>query len=90
VSEHILGIYKNPHIVRSEYRNPQTIVSDGGDLAVLTYNLNSFVGDEAGGEKLHVSWNCTEVYSRIEANWRIVHSHWSFTQHPAIMQNPTA
>ena len=89
VSEHILGRYKNPHIVRSEYRNPQVIVSDGGDLAVLSYNLNSFVADEAGGEKLRVAWNCTEVYRRTEGNWRIVHSHWSFTQHPAIMQNAT-
>jgi ketosteroid isomerase-like protein len=64
-------------------------VSDGGDLAVLSYNLNSFVADEAAGEKLRVAWNCTEVYRRIEGSWRIVHSHWSFTQHPAIMQNAT-
>ncbi|MET7643085.1 hypothetical protein ABZS83_05460 [Streptomyces sp. NPDC005426] len=30
-----------PHIVRSEYLNPQGHVSDGGDLAFLTYDLNT-------------------------------------------------
>ena len=87
VEDHIRKLYKNPHIVRSEYLNPQVTVSDDGDLAVLSYNLRNFVADESGGEKLQASWNTTEVYRLIAGKWRIVHSHWSFTQHPAIMQN---
>jgi ketosteroid isomerase-like protein len=52
VSEHILKIYRNPNIVRSEYRNPEVAVSEAGDLAVLSYNLRNFVADEKGDEKL--------------------------------------
>jgi len=85
VAEHILKIYKNPHIVRSEYLNPEVTVSDAGDLAVLSYNLRNFVEDEKGGEKLRSSWNSTEVYRLIDGKWRIVNSHWSFTSHPAII-----
>lgn len=87
VEAHIRKLYKNPHIVRSEYRNPAVTVSDDGNLSVLSYNLRNFVADEAGGEKLHANWNTTEVYRLIGGEWRIVHSHWSFAQHPAIMQN---
>ena len=87
VEAHIRKIYKNPHIVRSEYLNPQVTVGDDGDLAVLSYNLRNFVADEAGGEKLQANWNTTEVYRLTGDEWRIVHSHWSFAQHPAIMQN---
>ena len=86
VVNHIRKVYKNPHIVRSEYLNPQVSVSDSGDLVVLSYNLRNFVADEAGGERLLVHWNSTEVYRLIDDEWRIVHSHWSFAQHPAIMQ----
>ena len=88
VEEHIRKLYKNPHIVRSEYLNPKVSVSDGGDLAVLGYNLRNFVADGAGGENLLTHWNSTEVYRLIGDVWRIVHSHWSFAQHPAFMQNP--
>ena len=86
VEEHILKIYKNPHIVRSEYLNPEVAVSDAGDLAVLSYNLHNFVADENEGDKLLITWNTTEVYRLIDSKWRIVNSHWSFTRHPAIMQ----
>jgi ketosteroid isomerase-like protein len=87
VEAHIRGLYKNPQIVRSEYLNPEVALSDDGRLAVLGYNLRNFVADGAGGEQLLTHWNCTEVYRRTAGEWRIVHSHWSFVQHPAIMQN---
>ena len=77
---HIRSLYKNPQIVRNEYLNEHVIVSEGGDLAVLSYNLKSFVADGKEGETLLRSWNSTEVYRRVEANWRIVHSHWALTQ----------
>ena len=82
VVKHIRGIYKNPNIVRSEYRDPQVAVSDDGRLAALSYNLRNFVADGAG-EKLLAHWNCTEVYRLADGEWRIVHSHWSFAKHPA-------
>ena len=89
VESHFRKLYKNPRIVRSEYRNPEVTVSDDGELAVLSYNLRNFVADEAGGEKLQANWNTTEVYRLTGGDWRIVHSHWSFAQHPAIMRNVT-
>jgi len=84
VLEHLLKLYKNPHIVRNEYLNPHVIVSDGGDLAVLSYNLRTFVADEKEGEKLLRAWNSTEVYRLIDGEWRIVHSNWALTQSLAI------
>jgi ketosteroid isomerase-like protein len=80
VVEHIQKLYKNPHIVRSEYLNPDVIASDAGDLAVLSYNLRTYVAAENGGEKLLRAWNTTEVYRRIAGAWRIVHSNWAITQ----------
>ena len=90
VEAHIRGIYKNPNIIRSEYLNPEVAVSDDRKLAVLSYNLRNFIVDEAGGEKVRAHWNSTEVYRLRDGKWRIVHSHWSFVQLPAIMQNVTA
>lgn len=87
VEKHIRKLYRNPQIIRSEYLNPEITVSNDGNLAVLGYNLRNFVADEGGGEKLLTSWNSTEIYRLTEGKWRIAHSHWSFAQHPAIMQN---
>lgn len=56
-----------------EIINP--VVQQTGTMAVLTYNLHSYVGGTLWKE------NCTEVY-RFEENdkWKIIHSHWSFTK----------
>lgn len=80
VVEHILKLYRNPNVVRNEYLNSHVTVSDAGDLAVLTYNLRSFVADEEEGEKLLIAWNTTEVYRLIDGQWRIVHSNWALTK----------
>ncbi len=45
-----------------------------GDAAILTYRYISQTGEAAA------YWNCSEVYQRFGDDWRIVHSHWSFTQ----------
>jgi ketosteroid isomerase-like protein len=74
------SIYSNPHIVRSEYLNPQVHVSDSGDFAVLGYNLKTFVLDEDGKEKQPDAWNVTQGYRLIDGQWRIVHSNWAFSQ----------
>ena len=55
-------------------------IQSAKDMAVLTYNLVSYSGTQTD------KWNCTEVYKlNDEGNWKIVHSHWSFTR-PAIRQ----
>ena len=73
-------------ILRNEFPNPQVIVSDGGDLAVLHYNLVNIVPDGQGGEKPGTPWNSTQVYRLVDGRWRVVHVNWSFTRHPAAMQ----
>jgi ketosteroid isomerase-like protein len=45
-----------------------------GEAALLTYGLVS----RGGGDEMR--WNTTEVYRRGGDGWRIIHSHWSFTQ----------
>jgi len=45
-----------------------------GDAGVLTFNFVSFSGD-----RNEMRWNCTEVYRRDAAGWRIIQTHWSFT-----------
>ena len=52
---------------------PRVLTS--GELAVLTFN---FVSWARSGETQR--WNCTEVYRRRAAVWKIVQTHWSFTQ----------
>ena len=74
------------NILRNVFPNPQLIVSAGGDLAVLNYNLVNIVPDGQGGEKQGTPWNSTQVYRFMDGQWRVVHANWSFTRHPAAMQ----
>jgi ketosteroid isomerase-like protein len=61
------------HLDRYELLNPRVQLC--GEAAVLTYN---FVGYAAGNAH---RWNCSEAYRRTPNNgWRIIHTHWSFTQ----------
>jgi len=46
-----------------------------GDAAVLTFNYVAEDTNEAASR-----WNCTEVYRREGDTWRIIQTHWSFTQ----------
>jgi ketosteroid isomerase-like protein len=71
-------------IPRCELLNPQLIVND--ELAVLTYNLLDYVRGADGTEKGGTRWNSTQVYRRVNDQWRVVHVNWSFTRHPAAMQ----
>jgi ketosteroid isomerase-like protein len=56
-----------------EMIDPKVQIS--GDAAVLSYRYAS-----RGRKGDEMRWNATEVYRRGEDGWRIVHSHWSFTQ----------
>jgi uncharacterized protein (TIGR02246 family) len=72
------------NIPRCELLNPQVILSD--DLAVLTYNLLNYVRGADGADKAGTRWNSTQVYRRVDGQWRVVHVNWSFTRHPAALQ----
>jgi ketosteroid isomerase-like protein len=74
-------------IPRYEMLNPQVVVD--GDMALLTYNLVNFINDSQGMESVGSSWNSTTVYRRRDGQWNAIHSHWSFTRHPALQaQSP--
>lgn len=60
------------HIDRFELLNPKVHVC--GNLAVLTFNYVSF----AAGKPDY--WNCTEVYRQEPEGWRIIQTHWSYTE----------
>ncbi len=62
----------------SHYEMLAPVVQQRGDMAVLSYNLVSHTTG-ASGEPLAVRWNSTTVYRRTGGEWKIVHSHWSFT-----------
>jgi ketosteroid isomerase-like protein len=74
------------HIPRYEMLNPQVVIE--GDMTLLTYNLVNYVRDAKGAESVGSCWNSTTVYQRLGDTWKAIHSHWSFTHHPAF-QNLT-
>jgi ketosteroid isomerase-like protein len=67
---------------RFEMINPKVQLC--GDVGVLTFNLITY-SDE---DKVTSRWNSTEVYSKIDGVWKIIHSHWSFTKHKSKEQKP--
>jgi ketosteroid isomerase-like protein len=75
------------HVARYEIMNPQVVVD--GDLALLSYNLVNYDRNEQGAESVGTRWNSTVVYRRQGGTWKSIHSHWSFTRHPAFQNmNP--
>jgi len=73
------------HVERAEMIDPK--VQQQGDIAVLTFNLISHGAQFEDGPKGDVRWNSTEVYRRISGQWRIIHSHWSYTK-PELKEKP--
>ena len=73
-------------VARYEMLNPQVILA--GNMALLTYNLVNYILDNNGLESVGSRWNSTTVYQRRGDTWKAIHSHWSFTRHPAF-QNMT-
>jgi uncharacterized protein (TIGR02246 family) len=51
-----------------------------GDMAVLFYRFLSTWLNPDGSVSKRTPWNCTEVYQRMEGNWKIIHNHWSHIQ----------
>ena len=54
-----------------------------GSIALLTFNLVNY-GKLSGSteETVLARWNATQVYRQVDGEWRIIHTHWSFTQPP--------
>jgi ketosteroid isomerase-like protein len=59
-----------------EFIGPRVQVQ--GDMAVLTYRFFSTQLNPNGSIASRTPWNCSEVYARMDGNWRIIHNHWSF------------
>jgi ketosteroid isomerase-like protein len=70
------------HIDRYEMLNPRVVVDD--NMAVLSYNLVNYAQDADGRESVGSRWNSTTVFQRAGGVWKTVHSHWSYTAHPAL------
>lgn len=66
------GLRGSVHIDRYELIDPH--VQCCGDVAVLTFNFESYTGEKQS------CWNCTEVYCQRDGHWRIIQTHWSITQ----------
>ena len=71
-------------IDRYEMCNPQVVVE--GNMALLTYNLVNYIRDAKGVELVGSRWNSTTVYQYRGDTWKAIHSHWSFTRHPAFQE----
>ena len=55
-------------------------VQQYGDVALLTFNLVNYGKISGQQETTLARWNATQVYRRIDGEWKIVHSHWSYTK----------
>jgi len=64
-------------IEKYEMLNPNVQVH--GEIAVLTFNLIDYSRDSQGELKM-TGWNSTEVYRKMNGDWKIIHSHWSYTK----------
>ena len=71
LTAHYDGIRGKIRIDRYELLNPH--VQGDGNLAVLTFNYVSW------GSEGESRWNCTEVYRHDPGGWRIIQTHWSYT-----------
>lgn len=60
---------------RYEMLNPK--VQWFGQTGILSYNLITYSKEG----NVTSRWNSTEVYSKYDEKWKIIHSHWSFTKH---------
>ena len=61
-------------IFASRWEIVAPLVQEAGGVGILTFQFVSF-----GGTEEALRWNCTEVYRRDPAGWRIIQTHWSFT-----------
>ena len=55
----------------------EPIVQVHGDAAVLFYRFFSTSLRPDGSVAGRTAWDCSEVFAKIDGQWRIVHTHWS-------------
>jgi hypothetical protein len=67
----------------TRYELVSPVVTATAEMAVLTYHFNSWGGSDDG-----LRWNCTEVFRRRPEGWRIIQTHWSFTEGTRRPQRP--
>jgi hypothetical protein len=66
------------HYDVSQYIVPR--VQPFGDVSVLSYHYRSADLQPDGTAGAGTLWNTTEVFARIDDQWRIVHTHWSYAR----------
>jgi ketosteroid isomerase-like protein len=76
MKEFIKPFWGKIKVDRFEMLNPK--VQRDGDMALLTFNLLSYVKQPDGTEKVAARWNSSELYRKIKGEWKIIHSHWSY------------
>ena len=75
--------------IRYEMIDPRVQVE--GNVAVLSFNLVDYGKPTGSTQEVAVArWNSTEVYRRQDGAWRLMHTHWSFTQPKLAMAPPQA
>jgi ketosteroid isomerase-like protein len=57
------------NVSKYEMINPKVTATN--EMAVLTFNLHSYIAESVS------KWNCTEVYRLTNGQWKIVQTHWS-------------
>jgi uncharacterized protein (TIGR02246 family) len=72
----------------SRYDMINARVQQHGPVALLTFNLISYQKQPDGTERAVARWNSTETYARVDGQWRIIHSHWSYIK-PELKQPVT-
>jgi ketosteroid isomerase-like protein len=61
----------------SDFIDPEAVIL--GEAALLTYNYRSTATEPDGRIVNQIPWNATEVYFQRDSEWRIAHTHWSYT-----------
>ena len=78
----LLGPIRNVKLPFTEprYEMIDPKVQRYGDVALLTFNLVNYGKVSGQPETVLARWNSTQVYRRIDGQWKIIHSHWSYTK----------
>jgi ketosteroid isomerase-like protein len=64
---------------RYEMIGPSVLVE--GNIAVLSFNLVNYGKPSGTAQEIVLArWNATQVYRLLNREWRIIHTHWSFTK----------
>jgi ketosteroid isomerase-like protein len=63
---------------RYEMKDPK--VQGFRDLALLTFQVVNYAKLDGAPETVLNRWNATQLYRRIDGEWKIAHSHWSYTK----------